>query len=41
MYGETNLVLDEKLDTLDGGSGGLGDGSGNTSHCSQYVSPIS
>lgn len=27
------LVLDEELDTLDGGSGGLGDGSGNTTHC--------
>jgi hypothetical protein len=28
----TNLVLDEELDTLDGGGGGLGDGSGDTTH---------
>lgn len=34
----TNLVLDEKLDTLNGGSGGLGDGSGNTTHYSHHVS---
>lgn len=33
-----NLVLDEELDTLDGGSGGLGDGSGNTTHCRVLVS---
>jgi hypothetical protein len=29
----TYLILDKKLDTLDGSSGGLGDGSGNTTHC--------
>ena len=29
----TNLVLDEELDTLDGGGGSLGDGSGDTTHC--------
>jgi hypothetical protein len=28
----TNLVLDEKLDTLNGGGSGLGDGSGDTAH---------
>lgn len=28
----TNLVLDEELDTLDGGSGGLGDSGGDTTH---------
>lgn len=28
----TNLVLDEELDTLNGGSGGLGDRSGDTAH---------
>lgn len=27
------LVLDEELDTLDGGSSSLGDSSGNTTHC--------
>lgn len=27
------LVLDEKLDTLDGSGGGLGDGGGHTTHC--------
>jgi len=26
------LVLNQKLDSLNGGSGGLGDGSGDTSH---------
>lgn len=26
------LVLDEKLDTLDGSGSGLGDGGGNTTH---------
>jgi hypothetical protein len=26
------LVLDQKLDTLDGGSGSLGDGSRDTTH---------
>lgn len=30
----TYLVLDEELNTLDGGSGGLRDGSGDTTHCS-------
>lgn len=29
----TYLVLDKELDTLDGSCGGLGDGSGNTTHC--------
>lgn len=29
---KTYLVLDEKLDTLDGSSGGLRDGSGDTTH---------
>lgn len=29
----TNLVLDQELDTLDGGSSGLGDSGGNTTHC--------
>ena len=33
MMGLTNLVLDEELDTLDGGGGSLGDGSGDTTHC--------
>lgn len=28
----TNLVLDQELDTLNGGSGGLGDSGGNTTH---------
>ena len=28
----TNLVLDEELNTLDGGSGGLGDSGGDTTH---------
>lgn len=28
------LVLDKKLDTLDRSGGSLGDGSGDTSHCS-------
>lgn len=36
----TNLVLDEELDTLDGGSGSLGDSSGNTTHCKLFVSSI-
>lgn len=30
---DTNLVLNEELDTLDGGSSSLGDGSGDTAHC--------
>lgn len=30
----TNLVLDQELDTLDGGSSGLRDSGGNTTHCS-------
>jgi hypothetical protein len=29
----TNLVLDQELDTLDGGGSGLGDSGGNTTHC--------
>jgi len=29
----TYLVLDEELDTLDGGGGGLRDGGGDTTHC--------
>lgn len=29
----THLVLDEELDTLNGGGSGLGDGGGNTTHC--------
>ena len=29
---ETNLILDEKLDTFNGGSGGLGDGGRDTTH---------
>ena len=32
MMGSTNLVLDEELDTLDGGGSRLGDGGGNTTH---------
>ena len=28
----TNLVLDEELDALNGGSGRLGDGGGDTTH---------
>jgi hypothetical protein len=28
----TDLVLDEKLDTLDGSGGGLRDGGGDTTH---------
>lgn len=28
----TNLVLDQELDTLNGGSGGLGDSGGDTTH---------
>ena len=31
--GLTNLVLDEQLDTLNGGGSGLRDGGGNTTHC--------
>jgi hypothetical protein len=27
------LILDEELDTLDGGGGGLRDGGGDTTHC--------
>jgi hypothetical protein len=30
---KTNLVLDEKLDTLDGSGGSLGDGGRDTTHC--------
>jgi hypothetical protein len=30
---QTYLILDEKLDTLDGGCGGLRDSGGNTTHC--------
>jgi len=33
--GPTDLILDEKLDALDGSSGGLGDGGGNTAHLKQ------
>jgi hypothetical protein len=29
----TNLVLDQELDTLDGGGSGLGDSGGDTTHC--------
>lgn len=32
IAGGTNLVLDEELDTLNGGGSSLGDGSGNTTH---------
>lgn len=35
---DTNLVLDEKLDTLDGSSSSLRDGGGNTTHCRETVS---
>jgi hypothetical protein len=35
--GKTCLVLDKKLDTLNGSGGGLGDGGGDTTHC-RYVS---
>jgi hypothetical protein len=28
----TNLVLDQELDTLNGGSSGLGDSGGDTTH---------
>lgn len=31
--GLTNLVLDQELDTLNGGSSGLGDSGGDTTHC--------
>ena len=36
----TNLVLDQELDTLDGGSSSLGDSGGDTTHCmiGQYQS---
>jgi hypothetical protein len=37
----TNLVLDEELDTLDGGSGSLGDGSGDTTHCCPMLAIVS
>ncbi len=30
---KTYLILDQELDTLDGSSSGLGDGSRNTTHC--------
>lgn len=29
----TYLILDQELDTLNGSSGSLGDGGGNTTHC--------
>ena len=32
----TYLVLDQELDTLNGGSGGLRDGSGDTTHYNGY-----
>lgn len=32
LYSHLVLVLDQELDSLNGGSGGLGDGSGDTSH---------
>lgn len=35
----THLILDQELDTLDGGSSRLGDSSRNTTHCREnYVS---
>lgn len=37
----TNLVLDEELDTLNGGGGGLGDGSGDTTHCCPMLAFVS
>jgi hypothetical protein len=37
----TNLVLDEELDTLDGGGGSLGDGSGDTTHCCPMLAIVS
>lgn len=33
VWRTTNLVLDEELDTLNRGSSGLRDGSGDTAHC--------
>lgn len=33
----TNLVLDEKLDTLNGSGGSLGDSGGDTSHCRKLL----
>lgn len=42
----TYLVLDQELDTLDGSSSGLGDGSGNTTHyrtnqyCENSIIPL-
>jgi hypothetical protein len=30
---KTHLVLDQELDTLNGGSSSLGDSGGNTTHC--------
>jgi hypothetical protein len=36
----TNLVLDEKLDTLNGSGSGLRDGSGNTTHCDDVSSCV-
>jgi hypothetical protein len=33
MIDETYLVLDEELDTLDGGGGGLRDSGRDTTHC--------
>lgn len=32
-FRKTYLVLDEELDTLNGGGSGLRDGGGNTTHC--------
>jgi hypothetical protein len=37
----TNLVLDEELDTLDGGGGSLGDGGGDTTHCCPMLAIVS
>jgi hypothetical protein len=34
----TNLVLDQELDTLNGGGSGLGDSGGNTTHCKSVSS---
>ena len=33
----THLVLDEELDTLNGGGSGLGNGGGDTTHCELLV----
>ena len=40
MAVETNLVLNEELDTLDGSGGSLGDGGGDTTHCCPMLATV-